>query len=134
MTQIDAPAAATRDDAILPAIVHGLYLAGAVTGGVTMIIGLIVAYANLADAGPRAFSHYRFAIRTFWLSIAWFVIGGVLVLFGGPLSLVLIGLPFLWLGLFIIGAVGVWFMIRAGAGLFYIARGQAYPRPKSWLI
>ena len=134
MTQIDAPAAVPREVSVLPVVVHGLYLAGAVTGGVTMFIGLIIAYANLADAGPRNFSHYRFAIRTFWLSIAWFLIGGALILFGAPLSLVLIGLPFLWLGWIICGAVGIWFMIRAGAGLFYIARGQAYPRPKTWLV
>jgi len=25
-------------------------------------------------------------------------------------------------------------MVRAGAGLFYIARGEAYPRPKTWLV
>ncbi len=134
MTQIDPPVDTVRDDPVLPAVVHGLYLAGAVTGGVTMFIGLIIAYANLADAAPRAFSHYRFAIRTFWLSIVWFLIGGGLILFGAPLSLVLIGLPFLWLGWVICGAVGIWFMIRAGAGLFYIARGQAYPRPKTWLV
>jgi uncharacterized membrane protein len=134
MTEIPPPADSLSEDRALPGIVYGLYLLGAVTGGVTLFIGLIVAYANLADAAPRAFSHYRFAIRTFWLSIAWFIIGGSLVLFGGPLSLVLIGLPFLWLGLFICGAVGLWFMIRAGVGLFYIVRGQAYPRPKTWLI
>lgn len=129
-----SPASDLREDRVLPGIVYGLYLLGAVTGGVTMFIGLIVAYANLADAAPRAFSHYRFAIRTFWLSIAWFLIGGGMILFGAPLSLVLIGLPFLWLGWIICGAVGVWFMVRAVAGLIYLARGDAYPRPKTWLI
>ena len=129
-----SPASDLREDRVLPGIVYGLYLLGAVTGGGTMFIGLIVAYANLADAAPRAFSHYRFAIRTFWLSIAWFLIGGGMILFGAPLSLVLIGLPFLWLGWIICGAVGVWFMVRAVAGLIYLARGDAYPRPKTWLI
>jgi uncharacterized membrane protein len=128
------PRQALSEDRLMPAIAYGLYLLGAVTGGVTMVIGLIVAYANLAEAGPKAFSHYRFLIRTFWLGIAWFIIGGGFVLFGAPLSLVLIGLPFLFLGWFIIGAVGIWYLVRCCVGLIYLAREEAHPRPRSWLI
>ena len=129
-----SPASDLREDRVLPGIVYGLYLLGAVTGGVTMFIGLIVAYANLADAAPRAFRHYRFAIRTFWLSIAWFLIGGGMILFGAPLSLVLIGLPFFFLGQLILGVGGAWFLIRAVVGLIYLAKGDAYPRPRTWLV
>ena len=128
------PRQALSEDRVLPTIAYSLYLLGFLTGGTTMIIGLIVAYANLADAGPKAFSHYRFLIRTFWLAIAWFIIAGGLVLFGAPLSLVLIGLPFLWLGWFIGGAVGVWYLVRCCVGLVHLGREQAYPRPRSWLI
>jgi uncharacterized membrane protein len=134
MTPIDTPAVAAREDSVLPAVVHGLYLAGAVTGGVTMFIGLIVAYANLADAGPRNFSHYRFAIRTFWLSIAWFLIGLALFLAGLVLAIVLVGIPIMLVGGLILGAVGVWIGVRCVLGIYYLAKGEAYPRPRSWLI
>jgi uncharacterized membrane protein len=132
--QPDDPRQDLSEDRVMPGVAYGLYLLGPVTGGVTMIIGLIVAYANLADAGPRTFSHYRFLIRTFWLSIAWLIIAGGMMLFGAPLSLVLIGLPFLWLGWFIFGAVGVWYLVRCVVGLIFLGRGDAYPRPRTWLI
>ena len=74
-TAVTSPAA--EEDKVLPAVVYGLYLLG-FTNGLTWIIGLIVAYANRDAAGPINESHYTFAIRTFWLSIAWFLIGGAL--------------------------------------------------------
>jgi uncharacterized membrane protein len=135
MTDITPPRADDRsEDRLLPGIVYALYICGIASFGGSILIGLIVAYANLADAGPRNFSHYRFAIRSFWLSIAWFLIGGLLIGFGGPLSLVLIGLPFLWLGWTIWGVIGIWFAVRAVAGVIYLAKGEAYPRPKTWLV
>ena len=62
------------------------------------------------------------------------LIAGLLVLFGGVLSLVLVGIPFLMLGLFIWGVVGIWFAIRCVVGLVYLSQGEAYPRPDTWLI
>jgi uncharacterized membrane protein len=128
-----APAAAPSEDRTMPAVVYGLYLLG-LANGLTILIGLIIAYANRAGAGPMMASHYTFQIRTFWLAIGWFVIGGVMVLFGIPLSIVLIGIPAVMLGVFIMGAVGVWFAVRCVLGVIYLARGEAYPRPNNWLI
>ena len=125
--------AAPSEDRTMPAVVYGLYLLG-LANGITILIGLIVAYANRGGAGPMMASHYNFLIRTFWLSIGWFVIGGVMVLFGIPLSIVLIGIPAVMLGVFIMGAVGVWFAVRCVLGVIYLARGEAYPRPNNWLI
>ncbi|MDP1616289.1 hypothetical protein [Phenylobacterium sp.] len=125
--------AAPSEDRTMPAVVYGLYLLG-LANGITILIGLIIAYANRGGAGPMMASHYTFLIRTFWLSIGWFVIGGVMVLFGIPLSIVLIGIPAVMLGVFIMGAVGVWFAVRCVLGVIYLARGEAYPRPNNWLI
>ena len=97
MTDLAPPAERLSEDRVLPAVVYGLYIASVVSFGGTAIVALIIAYARLADAGPRAFSHYRFAIRTFWLSIGWF-------------------------------------LIRAVVGLIYLAKGDAYPRPRTWLV
>ena len=57
-----------------------------------------------------------------------------LVVIGIPLTLVLIGVPMWLLGGFICGAVGVWFAIRSILGVVYLARGDAYPRPMTWLF
>jgi uncharacterized membrane protein len=129
-TPIDSRA---EEDKILPAVVYGLYLLG-FTNGLTWIIGLIVAYVNRDTAGPINASHYTFAIRTFWLSIAWFLIGGLLIFFGIPMLIVLVGLPMIIAGGLILGAVGLWFVARCVLGIYYLARGEAYPRPRAWLI
>ena len=90
MTDLAPAVERHSEDKIVPAVVYGLYLLG-FSNGLTFFIGLIVAYVQRGQAGPINESHYPFAIRTFWLSIAWFLVGGALVLFGIPLSLVLIG-------------------------------------------
>ncbi|WGU41208.1 hypothetical protein [Phenylobacterium sp. NIBR 498073] len=123
----------TTEDRVLPAVVYGLYLLGLVNG-LTILVGLVVAYINLDKAGPRMRSHYDFQIRTFWIGLAIFLSLGLLIGISAVLSLVLIGIPFLMLFLFLWGAVGVWFAVRCIIGLVYVSQDQAYPRPNTWLI
>lgn len=121
------------EDRTLPAVIYGLYLLG-LANGLTILIGLVIAYASQGGAGPRMRTHYTFLIRTFWLSIGWFLIGAFLILFGGIFSIILIGLPFFALGWLIVGAVGIWFFLRAIVGVIYLARDEPYPRPYAWLL
>jgi uncharacterized membrane protein len=123
----------TAEDRTLPAINYGLYLLG-VAGGLTVLIGLALAYANRGHADPRMQTHYTFQIRTFWLSIGWFLIGAALVFWGGLFSLVLIGLPFFGLGWAILALISTWFVARCIVGAIYLARDEAYPRPYAWLL
>jgi uncharacterized membrane protein len=126
-------AVVTTEDRTVPAITYGLYLLGLVNG-VTILIGLIVAYVNRDNAGPRMRSHYTFLIRTFWIGIGIFLALGLLIMISAVLSVLLIGIPFLMLFLALWGAVGVWFAVRCIVGLVYLSQGEAYPRPASWLI
>jgi uncharacterized membrane protein len=121
------------EDKVLPIVVYALYLLGC-TNGLTILVGLIVAYLNRETAGPINASHYTFAIRTFWLSIWWFLIGLALFLVGLALAVLLIGIPMLIAGGVIMGAIGVFFVVRCIMGLVYLMQGQAYPRPMTWLI
>ena len=125
---------APSEQRTLPAVVYGLYLLAFATAGVSGLIGLIIAYAQRGGASPRAATHYTFQIRTFWLTIAWWLIGGAMVGLGLPLSLILIGLPLLKLGLLILTLVGAWWVLRCVLGAVYLARDEAYPRPRSWLV
>ena len=128
----DEPAPARgSEDRLAPAIVYGLYLLG-LTHGLTIVIGLVVAYATRGGAGPRAASHLTFLIRTFWLSIAWFVIGAALTVVGAIFTLVLVGIPVLWLGLTICGLIWLWMLIRCVVGAIVLAQGDAHPRPYTW--
>lgn len=122
-----------EEDKILPAVVYGLYLLG-FTNGLTFVVGLIVAYVGRDSAGPVNESHFTFAIRSFWLSIAGFLLGLAIFLVGIPLSLVLIGIPMMVLGGLIMGAISIWFIARCVLGIYYLSRGEAYPRPLSWLV
>ena len=126
-------AVVTPEDRTLPAVVYGLYLLGLVNG-LTILVGLVIAYMNRDNAGPRMRTHYTFLIRTFWIGLAVFLGLGVLIGISAVLSVVLIGIPFLMLFLFLWGAVGVWFAIRCVVGLVYLSQGEAYPRPDTWLI
>lgn len=138
MTDVSAPditpVVRPEEDKVLPAVVYGLYLLGFASCAATTVVGLLVAYANRGTAGPINESHYTFAVRSFWLSIGWFLIGLTMFILGLPLSLLLVGIPVVAAGVFIMGAVGVWFAVRCAVGIYYLARGEAYPRPRTWLI
>jgi uncharacterized membrane protein len=121
------------DDKTLPIVVYVLYLLGLFTG-LTIFIGFIMAYALKGGVGELARSHYIFQIRTVWIALAWGLIGGVLLVFGLPLTLVLIGFVFLYVAWTIFGLIGAWFVVRCVVGLIYASRDEAYPRPQAWLI
>lgn len=121
------------EDRTMPAVVYALYLLG-IVNGLTVLIGLILAYANRGGAGAMARSHYTFLIRTCWLWLAWALIGGLLILVGAPLSLILVGLPIFGLGWLILGLIHLWFAMRAIVGVIHLARDEPYPRPYAWLL
>ncbi|MCC7267086.1 MAG: hypothetical protein IT546_07060 [Caulobacteraceae bacterium] len=132
---VPPPPAASQpvEDRVLPAIVYGLYLLGLVNG-VTIVIGIIMAYVCRDRAAPRTETHYIFQIYTFWLSIFFWLIGWVLIIVGIPLSIVLIGIPALILGGVIVSVVSLWVAVRCIVGLLYVMQGEPYPRPRNWLI
>jgi uncharacterized membrane protein len=131
MSAIDQPAA--QEDRTMPAVAYGLYLIG-LTHGLTIVIAVIIAYAARAGAGPVMRTHYDFIIRTFWLSLAGIVIGAVIAFWGLIFSIVLIGLPFVWLGWTVCGLVWLWALVRLIVGVLALANGQPHPRPYGWLI
>jgi uncharacterized membrane protein len=121
------------EDRTMPAIVYALYLIG-IANGVTVLLGLILALANRRNAGAKMRTHYTFLIRTCWLWLVWMVIAGALILWGIPLSLLLVGFPMMALGWLIFGLDHIWFALRAILGVIYLARDEPYPRPNTWLL
>lgn len=100
-------------------IVYILYLASLIFG-VTALIGVVIAYVNQRDAPAWLGSHYNFQIRTFWIGLLYFLIGGAT-------ALIFIG----WL-LILFGVV--WLIIRCVRGMKHLARGEPCPNPNSWLF
>ena len=116
------------EDRTLPAVCYALYLIG-LTHGLITIIGLIIAYASRDQAGPKMYSHYTWLIRTFWVGIGAFVAGCLLLMVGIPLSFILIGIPIVALGGFLMAVAWVWCAVRLVLGAIYLSRDEAYPRP-----
>src|ERR1043166_1907245 len=104
----------------LALIVYVLYLAGYVTGGITWVIGVIIAHVQVGNADPQLASHYRFQIRTFWIGVLYIIVAGILLA-------VLVGfLVFAWLF--------IWSLIRNIKGLLLLNENRPIANPGSLLF
>ena len=117
------------EDKTMPAVCYGLYLLAFATGGITAIIGLVIAYAQRSSAGPVMATHYTFLIRTFWIGLVLMlvsgVVGGIIFGIGAVLSVILIGFPILWIIALIALIVMIWFTIKSLFGLLALLDGRA---------
>jgi uncharacterized membrane protein len=103
-----------------PTVIALLYLASFLFG-VTTIIGVVLAYIWKGEAQePWEESHFRYAIRTFWIGIAWTVIGVVL-------AIVIVG----W---FLLALIPIWFAIRALKALVAAQRRDPVSNVESWIF
>ncbi len=124
---------ATSEDLTLPIVVYVLYLLAVPTALLSLLIGVVIAYANRDRAGPAARSHYEFLIRTFWLSLVCLLVGLAVCVVGGILSVILIGIPILIVGGLMLAGAKLWYVVRCILGIVYAARHEAYPRPDALL-
>ena len=49
-------------------------------------------------------------------------------------AILLVGIPSLLLSIAALAALPILFFVRTIVGLVFLAKGQAYPRPNSWVI
>ena len=131
---VPVPTLGAADDKVLPLAAYALMLGGFVTGGVTSVVGLIIAYANRDKVNPLIRTHYVFAIRTCWMGLAIALVCCVVLAVSGVLSLIVIGIPFFLAAWGVLSLVSVWFGVRCALGLYYLLQDQPYPRPDTWLI
>ena len=116
------------EDRAMPAVIYTLYILG-MFHGLTLIVGLVMAYALRGGAGPFNASHYTYMIRTVWTSLIGVAIGAAIMLVSLPCTFVLIGIPFLWLGGMICGGAWVWALIRSLIGAVRLAQGAPIAFP-----
>lgn len=132
-TQLPPPAT-TADERTLPIVAYALYLGGFLTGGLTPIIGVIIAHAGKDNASAFVHSHYQFLIRTFWITVLGLLVGGAALAIGVVLSIILIGIPIVAVASLFLAAVGIWFAVRSVVGLVYAVQNRTYPNPRTWLV
>ncbi|HKD48657.1 MAG TPA: hypothetical protein VKB67_13305 [Rhizomicrobium sp.] len=99
-------------------IAYGLYLFGLPSGGLTTLIGVILAHVRLNGArGTPYESHYRNLILVFWVWLVLVAVGGVIA-FGGIIASLATWLTFSWpaFGLALIPAgLTLWLMLLCTA-------------------
>jgi len=98
--------------------VYVLYLVSLVTGGLTAIIGVVLAYIYYGNAAQPMQDHFRFQIRTFWMALLYSFICGITI----P---VLVGLVFSVL-------LFIWMIVRCAKGLNAIGRNEAPANLTGW--
>ena len=109
-----------NDERQMAFVVYVLYLASfaPVLGWIAAVVGLVLAYVERDRAPDWLKSHFTFQIRSFWI--------GLLYFFGSCILLVaLVGIPLLL-------ATCIWFVVRCALGISRLLRGEAYPNPQTW--
>ena len=106
------------DERQMALIIYILFLAP--LGGVTHIIGLVLAYVQRETAPAWLRTHYTYLIRTFWMGLLYFVCAAILCA--------------LLIGFALLPLVFLWFIVRCAVGLSRLFRYEAMPRPDTWTI
>lgn len=93
-------------------IIYGLY-AAAVIGIPTNIVGIVMNYIKRDDVvGTLYESHFRWQMRTFWFTLLWGFLGGILILAMG-------------LGFLVLAVLYVWYIYRIVKGWLRLNEGKA---------
>ncbi|HZZ11544.1 MAG TPA: hypothetical protein VFE79_12715 [Paraburkholderia sp.] len=100
-------------------VLYALYAVHWLTGGISILIAVIINYVKRADVvGTQYEAHFEWQIRTFWMGLIGYVIGAALVL-------VVIGVPVLW-------AVSIWMLYRIIKGWLYLYDNKPLANPRGW--
>jgi uncharacterized membrane protein len=121
------------DDRGSAGLVYGLFLFGLING-LTIVIGLVIAYLSRRKSGTTPRSHHTLQIRTVWIAAFWLLTGGGLIYAALMLAPSPAAAPVMMLGWLTCGSTWLWFAARSIVGALYLLRNQPYPRPHSWLI
>lgn len=104
------------------AVVVGLLSSATVAGGLVFglpSLGAVVLNYWMAGEvrGTWLEAHFRWQIRTFWFTLLWLIVYGLLII-------TLIGIPIAWVLIFILG---LWVAYRVGRGWLALKNGELPP-------
>ena len=109
---------AGRDMRTLTHILYGLFALHWFTGGISIIVAIIIAYLKRDDAvGTPYEAHVTWLIRTFWMGLVGYLIGGALV--------------FVLIGFAVLTAVSIWMLYRIVKGWLYLYENKPL-EPQAW--
>ncbi|MGA9960959.1 MAG: hypothetical protein WCB21_05110 [Azonexus sp.] len=87
--------------AVLVGVTSAATVAGGFVFGLPSLIAVFINYLKRSDVnGTWLESHFRWQIRTFWFTLLWLVVYGLLIItiVGIPIAWILIALLGLWVG------------------------------------
>lgn len=88
------PPPQVNTDPMMAHVIYGLYVLGMATG-VAAFIGMVLAYIQRANVRSTWLeTHYTWQIVTFWWTLLWAIVGGVLTFIG--IGFVIWFVAFLW--------------------------------------
>ncbi len=99
--------------------VYILYLVGFFTC-VTALIGVVIAYIQRDRADDISRTHFQFQIRTFWIGLAYLIIGGITA--------------YVIVGMFVLAWWFIWTLVRCVKGILVFNAGEPIRKPTSWLF
>ena len=102
--------------AVLVGVTSAATVAGGFVFGLPSLIAVFLNYLKRSDVnGTWLESHFRWQIRTFWFTVLWLVIYGLLII-------TIIGIPIAWI---LIAILGLWVGYRVIRG--WVALADARP-------
>ena len=101
-------------------LIYILYLVGLISGGITALIGVIMAYIARDEGPDWVRSHYQNQINVFWKGIIYYVAGFFLM--------------FVLIGFLVMLAATVWYIVRTVIGMQNLSKSEPYANPQSWGI
>jgi len=120
MTEVAPPPANTplADERQMAFVVYLIYLAALAIPPLA-IAGLVLAYVNRETAPDWLKSHYTFQVRTFWITLLYWVIS--------------IALCIVIVGFVLLLATVALYIVRCALGLNRLLQREAYPNPETWV-
>lgn len=104
---------------------YGLYLLSIPSLAVFAPVGAAIAFLNRGEAGTLARAHMDEQLRLFVIAAIWAVALFALSIPAWILTLVLIGIPMLWLIALAGFVVMIWFTVRSALGFLRLLNGEA---------
>jgi uncharacterized membrane protein len=113
-------------------LVYILYLLGFVLGGLSNIVGVIIAYLYKNEAEAWLKTHYHYQIRTFWLGLLYGIVWSVLMIISySDVSGVLI---VVFVGFILTILFALWLILRCVKGLTQLQKGERIDDVTTWLV
>jgi uncharacterized membrane protein len=109
----------TSGDRTVMHILYGLHTVAWLSMGTLAVIALIVNYIKRADEHDAVYvSHHNYMIATFWWTVLWMVLSGLLAL---VMMLTILLIPLVWVPFSI---VGLWYLYRCIRGWLRFTEGK----------